>query len=666
MLAVAGFSLAASAATGAPWPPAKGDLLLGVQATGGTGSTTNVFYNLGPAHALRDNPNPGAAFVNLNAELVAAFGANWSTRSDLYFGVIGVKSKNPPFGLGSTFPENGDSARTVYVTRGTAVAGASVPWSGFSSSALGSAANNHHGQVDADLAAVNHSSVVANGNGVATISHSGNPVPWRNSWSEWNPQPGAAFAVFTGGIEARFGQPPVVLGNPDPGVALPKLLDLYRIPGTSGNGAYVTTIQLANNGDVTAAAAGAPTTYFQITTTSTNGSIAGAGNGILYASGSSAVLTAIPASGFGFTGWGGEESGTTNPLSLTMNSNKNVTANFAAFPSVTTPTSASITDTTASLGGNVTSEGGSTVTERGVVYSINSANSNPLIGGSGVTDATVSGTTDVFTVPVTALAPSTTYAFKAFATSAAGTTYTTVGRFTTDTAVILTSGIGNVTGRQILAGDSQSFTFTLGSAAQTAISALNAATLSGELFDSEGNSVATGNGNFAINELLEPGTYTLRMTAAGSNETFSLNFDASNQVTVDPSVTVAPASIISKKAKPVSGTATIRNNSPLADTFRVSAGAGNGLFGAAYFDGTGANVTAALITGTFETPSINEDSPGVSIRAAITPNKKKLIKKGKKGGKPTTLKKTFSSIVRATSSSNPAISAAGQFSVTTK
>lgn len=664
MLAVAGFSLAASAATGAPWPPARGDLLLGVQATGGTGSTTNVFYNLGPAHALRDNPNPGAAFVNLNAELVAAFGANWSTRSDLYFGVIGVKSKNPPFGLGSTLPENGDTARTVYVTRGTAVAGASVPWSGFSSSALGSAANNHHGQVDADLAAVNHSSVVANGNGVATISQSGNPVPWRNSWSEWNPQPGAAFAVFTGGIEARFGQPPVFPGDPDPGVALPKLLDLYRIPGTSGNGAYVTTIQLANNGDVTAAAAGAPTTYFQITPTATNGSIAGAGNGILYASGSSAVLTAIPAAGFGFTGWGGDASGTTNPLSLTMNSAKNVTANFAAFPSVTTPTSASITDTTASLGGNVTSGGGGSVTERGVVYSINSANGNPLIDGSGVTKATVSGTTGVFTVPVTALAPATTYAFKAFATSAAGTTYTTVGRFTTDTAVILTSGIGNVTGRQILAGDSQSFTFTLGSAAQTAISALNPATLNGELFDSLGSSIEAGSGsNFAINELLEAGTYTFRMTAGASDETFSLYFDASDEVTVAPSVTVSPASLTSKKAKPVAATATIRNNSPLADTFRVSARRGNSLFGAIYRNGS-TNITAAVTAGTYQTPSISQGNGAVSIRATITPNKKKIVKK--KGKKTTILKKTFTSTIRATSVTTPAISAAGQLTVKTK
>lgn len=652
MLMTLGLSLGATAATGAPWPPAKGDLLLGVQATGGTGATTNVFFNLGPATALRDNPNPAGTIVNLDVELTAAFGAGWAARTDLYFGVIGVLSKNPPFGLGSAAPVNGDPARTMYVSRGTTNAGTALPWTGFSSSALGSAANNHHGQVDADLPAINHSSIVPNGNNVATVTQASNPVPWRNSWSAWNPVPGPAYAVFTGGIQAQLGGPAA-------------LVDLFRIPGTSGSGAYVTTISLAASGDVTAAAAGAPTTYYQITPTATNGSIAGAGNGILYADGSSAVLTAIPSPGFGFTGWGGDASGTTNPFNLTMDANKNVTANFAAFPSITAPTATDITDTDATLGGNVTSEGGESVTERGVVYSINSANSNPIIDGSGVTKVTSAGTTGVFTIPVTGLAPSTTYAFKAFATSAAGTAYTTVGRFTTDTAVILTSGIGNVTGRQILAGDTQSFTFTLGSAAQTAISALNAATLSGELFDSLGNSIETGSGNFAISELLEAGTYTLRMTAGASDETFSLNFDASDEVTVAPSVTVSPASLTSKKAKPVSSTATIRNNSPLADTFRVSAGRGNSLFGAIYRNGS-TNITAAVTAGTYQTPLISLGNGAVSIRATVTPNKKKIIKKGKKGGKPKTLKKTFRSTIRATSVTTPVISAAGQLTVKTK
>jgi uncharacterized repeat protein (TIGR02543 family) len=49
-----------------------------------------------------------------------------------------------------------------------------------------------------------------------------------------------------------------------------------------------------------------------------------------YAPGSVATLTASPAAGYTFSGWSGSASGTTNPLSLTMNGDKAVTANFTS------------------------------------------------------------------------------------------------------------------------------------------------------------------------------------------------------------------------------------------------------------------------------------------------------------------------------------------------
>ncbi|WP_159519013.1 InlB B-repeat-containing protein [Sunxiuqinia indica] len=48
-----------------------------------------------------------------------------------------------------------------------------------------------------------------------------------------------------------------------------------------------------------------------------------------YNSGEIVVLTAEPLTGYVFTGWTGDETGTQNPLSVTMNSNKNITANFS-------------------------------------------------------------------------------------------------------------------------------------------------------------------------------------------------------------------------------------------------------------------------------------------------------------------------------------------------
>lgn len=46
------------------------------------------------------------------------------------------------------------------------------------------------------------------------------------------------------------------------------------------------------------------------------------------AAGSQVTLTAVPAANYLFTGWSGDASGTTNPLTVTMDAAKNITANF--------------------------------------------------------------------------------------------------------------------------------------------------------------------------------------------------------------------------------------------------------------------------------------------------------------------------------------------------
>jgi uncharacterized repeat protein (TIGR02543 family) len=57
-----------------------------------------------------------------------------------------------------------------------------------------------------------------------------------------------------------------------------------------------------------------------------------------YASGSTVQVTATPASGYVFAGWSGAATGTTNPLSITMDGNKTLTATFnASADSDTTP-----------------------------------------------------------------------------------------------------------------------------------------------------------------------------------------------------------------------------------------------------------------------------------------------------------------------------------------
>ncbi len=66
---------------------------------------------------------------------------------------------------------------------------------------------------------------------------------------------------------------------------------------------------------------------FTLTTSGNNGTITGAGT---YDSMAMATLQATAAPGYTFSGWTGDASGTTNPLSLLMDSNKNVRATFTA------------------------------------------------------------------------------------------------------------------------------------------------------------------------------------------------------------------------------------------------------------------------------------------------------------------------------------------------
>ena len=54
-----------------------------------------------------------------------------------------------------------------------------------------------------------------------------------------------------------------------------------------------------------------------------------------YSDGSNVTLTATPASGYTFSGWSGSITGTTNPVTITMNGDKTVTATFTALSTLT-------------------------------------------------------------------------------------------------------------------------------------------------------------------------------------------------------------------------------------------------------------------------------------------------------------------------------------------
>lgn len=204
-------------------------------------------------------------------------------------------------------------------------------------------------------------------------------------------------------------------------------------------------------------------------------------------------------------------------------------------PTVSSPTSASITSSSATLGGNVTADGGAAVTERGVVYSVTSTNNNPLIGGAGVTKVTAAGTTGVFTANVSSLAASTGYSFKAYATNSVGTTYTGVATFTTSAA-------GDTTAPTLSAAnivvDNQSDPHTV---VLTFSEALNSASLG-----SAAGWTVTANGGSPSYGIASAGlssgnvvTLTLNAVDVTNTATYIMNSAANAHLKVTPPATLA-------------------------------------------------------------------------------------------------------------------------------
>lgn len=102
-----------------------------------------------------------------------------------------------------------------------------------------------------------------------------------------------------------------------------------------------------------------PTAYTLSTNVSGSGSVSPSSGA--YTSGTSVSLTATPASGWVFSHWSGDASGSSNPISVTMNSNKSVTAVFESPATTYTLTTSVVGQGTVSPSGGTYSSG-STVT----------------------------------------------------------------------------------------------------------------------------------------------------------------------------------------------------------------------------------------------------------------------------------------------------------------
>jgi hypothetical protein len=240
------------------------------------------------------------------------------------------------------------------------------------------------------------------------------------------------------------------------------------------------------------------------------------------------------------------------------------------------------------------------------------------------------------------------YHVRAFATNSAGSAYGPEVVFTTDTAVTLTGGVGTVPDRALLAGDTQRFRFGLAfpSDATFTTTGLDAATW--ELRDGSGALVDSGSGNVDFGGLLLSGQYLLTVTSnGGTTQTFSLNLDASIEAVPKPDLSIGSdptaatgvgvypptaqsIALLSRRGDPVTFFAKVANEGLLPAAIELRGSGGNSLFAVSYTT-AGANVTASVIAVTFATEVIGPDNAAVGMTITITPNKRLLTKKVKKG-----------------------------------
>lgn len=219
-----------------------------------------------------------------------------------------------------------------------------------------------------------------------------------------------------------------------------------------------------------------------------------------------------------------------------------------SLPTLAPSAFSNVTPTTADLSGGVGSDGGAPITERGFVYSIQTTNPSPVIGGPGVTRVVVSGTTGPFSATVSPLTAASQHAFKAFATNDAGTSYTAVNTFTTSAMPATQIAVG--------AGDNQA------AVAGSAVTILPSVIVRDANYSPVSNvpvvfAVAGGGGSVTgesqvtdASGVATVGSWTLGVTAGTSNNTLTATSPglAGSPLTFTASASAGPATQVSANA----------------------------------------------------------------------------------------------------------------------
>ena len=156
-----------------------------------------------------------------------------------------------------------------------------------------------------------------------TVTMNGNKTIGATFTAQYNVTLGSTTNGAVTGVTNPYlsGSTATLTATPDSG---------FLFNGWTGNASGTTNpLNVTMDGNKTIGALFGPSSYVLTVTPPTNGTVTGLAAGGVYATGSNATLTAVPASGYVFAGWSGAASGTTNPISVLMDATKTVGATFS-------------------------------------------------------------------------------------------------------------------------------------------------------------------------------------------------------------------------------------------------------------------------------------------------------------------------------------------------
>lgn len=227
----------------------NGDLILGFRANGGQGQNVNLEVNLGSVSQFKGLASGTTQIISglSVADLIATYGANWATRSDLFWGIIGSAgrvSKGP----------GGESVSTVWASRAQELAGAqSTPWTPGSRNAQFSASSVIETLYQGAPGSLNGAKTTSNSTKAALINATlSGSFGYQDSY-----QNGVSFGFFN----------PTILDYAKADSSGYAASDLYELQPDATNATYLGTFGLSSSGALIfstsasyfASASGAPT-----------------------------------------------------------------------------------------------------------------------------------------------------------------------------------------------------------------------------------------------------------------------------------------------------------------------------------------------------------------------------------------------------------------------